>query len=92
MSLAFVLDHRVDVDPDGDAVPDGSQSRRRLRPTPTRPHRRPGRPADAVCAEPQRLQAPNFRRIVDAIPKNAVGKLDKIALRAAHALSEGSNL
>ena len=26
MSLAFVLDHRADVDPDGDAVSDGSQS------------------------------------------------------------------
>jgi long-chain acyl-CoA synthetase len=26
MSLAFVLDHRADVDPDGDAISDGSQS------------------------------------------------------------------
>ncbi len=26
MSLAFVLDHRADVDPDGDVVSDGSQS------------------------------------------------------------------
>jgi len=26
MSLAFVLDHRADVDPDGSAVADGSQS------------------------------------------------------------------
>jgi long-chain acyl-CoA synthetase len=29
--------------------------------------------------------------VVDAIPKNAVGKLDKVALRAAHELSHGSN-
>jgi acyl-CoA synthetase (AMP-forming)/AMP-acid ligase II len=28
---------------------------------------------------------------VDAIPKNAVGKIDKVALRAAHELSKGSN-
>jgi hypothetical protein len=26
MSLAFVLDHRADVDPDGDVISDGSQS------------------------------------------------------------------
>ena len=26
MSLAFVVDHRADVDPDGEAVSDGSQS------------------------------------------------------------------
>ena len=26
MSLAFVVDHRADVDPDGDAVADGSSS------------------------------------------------------------------
>ena len=61
------------------------RDRRRLRPTATRPHHQ-SRSAAKHCAHAKLAgyKRPTSITVMDAIPKNAVGKTDKAPLRAAH--------
>ena len=57
----------------------------RLRRTASRRQYQPRRPAGAVCSRKLAgYKRPTKIVVVDAIPKNPVGKTDKAPLRAAH--------